>query len=143
MLPHVRKRGFTLVELLVVMFIIALLIALLFPAFNMAREAAHRSSCLNKMKQMGLALHNFHDKQGVFPPACRVLRDTNTREILDMYGWSWIVDLLPSLEQNRLWETLDLSNSKYGKPLVPKGVPDYHAIARSPRCRSSSAPVRA
>jgi len=63
-----RRKGFTLIELLVVIAIIAILIALLLPAVQQAREAARRSSCKNNLKQIGLALHNYHDTHRVFPP---------------------------------------------------------------------------
>ena len=64
-----RRQGFTLIELLVVIAIIAILIALLLPAVQKAREAARRSSCKNNLKQIGLALHNYHDTFRTFPPA--------------------------------------------------------------------------
>ena len=63
-----RKRGFTLIELLVVIAIIAVLIALLLPAVQAAREAARRAQCINNLKQIGLAMHNYISAVGVFPP---------------------------------------------------------------------------
>lgn len=95
MLPRLRtvgRRGFTLVELLVVIAIIGILIALLLPAVQAAREAARRSECTNKLKQIGLGLHNYADVQKAFPIGCR--NDTAG-------GWaiSWWVPLMPFVEQ--------------------------------------------
>lgn len=110
-----RRRGFTLVELLVVIAIIGLLIALLLPAIQAAREAARRATCINNLKQIGLAMHNFHDAFKRFPPASDVTRDPNTGQITMVRGWSFLVHLLPYMEQASLSEKL---NIKTGFPDV-------------------------
>ncbi|WP_437222204.1 DUF1559 domain-containing protein [Planctomicrobium sp. SH661] len=92
--------GFTLIELLVVIAIIAVLIALLLPAVQQAREAARRSQCKNNLKQMGLALHNYHEQVGCFPPAYfGVGTGAET-------GWSWGTCLLPMLDLSSVYNQL-------------------------------------
>jgi prepilin-type N-terminal cleavage/methylation domain-containing protein len=94
------RSGFTLIELLVVIAIIAVLIALLLPAVQQAREAARRSQCQNNLKQMGLALHNYHDTYLTFPMA-NVVRNDGTTMRGD--GWTWHARILPQLEQGNLY----------------------------------------
>lgn len=97
-----HRRAFTLIELLVVIAIIAVLIALLLPAVQQAREAARRTQCKNNLKQIGLALHNYHDTHLTLPPG--VIRDG----IANSEGWGWHVFILPQLEQANLYQTLDV-----------------------------------
>lgn len=92
-----RRRGFTLIELLVVIAIIAILIALLLPAVQQAREAARRVQCRNNLKQLGLALHNYHEAHSLFP----------TLAATSLYGYSPQALLLPYLEQNGLHSLID------------------------------------
>jgi prepilin-type N-terminal cleavage/methylation domain-containing protein/prepilin-type processing-associated H-X9-DG protein len=99
-----RKRGFTLVELLVVIAIIGILVALLLPAIQAAREAARRSSCQNKLHQIGISLQSFHSARGVFPYGANdgdCEKGTTERE---MDGWR--IQILPYLEYQALYDEL-------------------------------------
>ncbi|WP_437228458.1 DUF1559 domain-containing protein [Planctomicrobium sp. SH661] len=107
-----RSSGFTLIELLVVIAITAVLIALLLPAVQQAREAARRSQCNNNLKQMGLALHNYHDLHRVFPPgaACGQFDPSQP----DRYGFSFWIGLLPLIDQANVFNKLSTSSASYG-----------------------------
>jgi prepilin-type N-terminal cleavage/methylation domain-containing protein len=139
-----RNRGFTLVELLVVIAIIGVLVALLLPAVQAARAAAARSSCSNNLKQMGLALHNFHDTQGKFPaalihpgwhssavPTARRYKgpeiDYSTQANYLVYNHSGFVALLPYMEQKPLFDQYNyqyVGSSRNGNGSTATVAPD-------------------
>jgi prepilin-type N-terminal cleavage/methylation domain-containing protein len=104
-----RRNGFTLIELLVVIAIIAILIALLLPAVQQAREAARRTQCKNNLKQIGLALHNYHDVHKTFPPGWIAVDPLTGRHSAHegVSGVGWAAMILPYMEQSNLYELLD------------------------------------
>jgi len=104
-------RGFTLIELLVVIAIIAILLAILLPAVQQAREAANQARCLNNLKQLGTALHNYHETTGCFPIGALTARSG--------VGPSWNVGLLPYTDQAGLYAKFDMVGAHNGSPTFP------------------------
>lgn len=103
-----RRNGFTLIELLVVIAIIAVLIALLLPAVQQAREAARRTQCKNNLKQIGLALHNYHDSYNRLPPGF-VFDPRRTTAQYNGNMWGWSAMILPMIEQATLYNSCNFS----------------------------------
>ncbi len=117
-MKRTNRSGFTLVELLVVIAIIGILIALLLPAVQAAREAARRAQCINNMAQIGIALQNYEGAREALPPG-----STNpTGPILNEprgYHVSWLVHLLPYMEEQTTYRHIDLSKSVYDPVNAP------------------------
>ena len=104
-----RRHAFTLVELLVVMAIIAVLVALLLPAVNSAREAARRTSCMNNTKQVALATLNFEGAYQYFPPTRTLVFNTSTGKAQSGGGWSTLARVLPFMEEGAAHKAVDFS----------------------------------
>ncbi|WP_419193574.1 DUF1559 domain-containing protein [Kolteria novifilia] len=104
MIHHRRtSAGFTLVELLVVIAIIGVLVALLLPAVQQAREAARRAMCVSQLRQIGVALHNYHEQHGVFPPG-GLSSNTSSAE-----QWGWGTYILPHIDKQQLYDSLNVN----------------------------------
>ena len=123
-----RSRGFTLVELLVVIAIIGILVALLLPAIQAAREAARRSQCTNNLKNLGIALHTFHDSKKRLPAAITYPdhptvpgKETNYDPLTDsrLFG-NWAIDILPYIEEQSLADQFQID--KLSRLLVTTSV---------------------
>lgn len=134
-----HQRAFTLIELLVVIAIIAVLIALLLPAVQAAREAARRTQCVNNLKQIGLAMHNYHTFAETFPPGYVTRVDIKTETELGP-GWGWATMTLGMYEQSPLYNAINFSipitdvgsrtvrSIKLAMFLCPSNVPDTPAL---------------
>jgi prepilin-type N-terminal cleavage/methylation domain-containing protein len=119
-----RHRGFTLVELLVVLAVIGILVALLVPAVQSARSAARRNACANNLRQIGLALTNFESAHTKFPEG----QSWVSRQPPDNVAFAWSVWLLPFLEEHAAWDRLDTDASflaPHNLPVVAQVIPTY------------------
>ncbi len=110
-MPRVHRRGFTIIELLVVIAIIGILVALLLPAVQAARESARRIQCVNNIKQLALGVHHYHDIYRLLPPSGIVQPSAGEFDPQSGKMFSWIVLLLPHLEQGALHSQFDFNVS--------------------------------
>lgn len=129
---RLRRRGFTLIELLVSISIIGILIALMLPAVQSARASAHRTACRNQLRQLGLALHNYHDSHNSFPAGSYVMGPSFPTQT----GWGWGSMILPQIEQTPLYTQLDFNRGTAvgtNLPIISTTLPIF-------RCPTETAP---
>lgn len=136
-----RNRGFTLIELLVVIAIIAVLIALLLPAVQQARESARRTQCKNNLKQLGLALHNYHDQNLTFPPSAVY---ASVGGVNHNYISAWVF-MMPFIDQTALYNTWNFNTDQNVAPNAGTNAPNSKHVGMyfCPSRPSRSTPWRA
>ena len=137
---QVGRRGFTLVELLVVIAIIGILVALLLPAVQVAREAARRTQCSNNFKQLGIALHTFHDTYKVMPPSALSTGTLARRKLslppTTLHGWGMFY--YPYIEQKALYDQYKWDQDWFSagnKPVREQFVASLNCPSTPPRSR--------
>lgn len=117
---HRKRFGFTLVELLVVIAIIGVMVGLLLPAVQAAREAARRMSCSNNLKQLGIAFHNYHDTNKKMPPgASHLIHSGGQVAAHNWHGYSPLTTILPYIEQQAIFENFAFNERHYSGTVVP------------------------
>src|SRR5688572_22625920 len=130
-----RRSAFTLVELLVVIAIIGVLVALLLPAVQAAREAARRAQCMNHLNQLIIAVHNYEMAHSVYPPGTIDAKGPIVNARVG-YHHSWTIQILPYLEEQNTWKAVDKTVSVYHAKNLPVAV----SMPRLFSCPSSPAP---
>src|SRR5262245_21362140 len=121
-MARTRNRGFTLIELLVLITVIAILISLLLPAVQQAREAAKRSNCRNNLKQIGVALHNYHEAFNMFPPGLATCSGCIPGTYNNKTGHSWMASILNFVDQGNVYNRINWSYTGW-----PYGAGPYDA----------------